>query len=164
MTYLSNLPAVQNLLQGADHFDAKVIEGNVTLCEFIAGTLSYYPWWIKGLYGIRARFVRLLGMQQEYMAMPRLTPQTVSFQVGDMVTFFKVAEGTTEQVWIANATDTHLSAHLVIAAEPLTAQSNRFHVGTIVHYHKWTGPVYFNVIRPFHHIVVGSMMQAGIRT
>jgi hypothetical protein len=69
MTYLSNLPAVQNLLQGADHFDAKVIEGNVTLCEFIAGTLSYYPWWIKGLYGIRARFVRLLGMQQEYMAM-----------------------------------------------------------------------------------------------
>jgi len=28
-----------------------------------------------------------------------------------------------------------------------------------VHYRSWAGPVYFNTIRPFHHIVVGSMMK-----
>jgi len=39
----------------------------------------------------------------------------------------------------------------------------RFHIGTAVHYHNWAGPVYFNVIRPFHHIVVSQMMKAGIR-
>jgi hypothetical protein len=163
VAYLTNVPVVQKLLQGADHFDEKVIEGDVTLREFIAGALSYYPWWIKGLYGIRVGFVRLLGMRQDSMPLPSLTPENISFRAGDMVTFFKVAEGTSQQVWIASAADTHLTAYLVIAAEQ-SAQLNRFHVGTIVHYRRWTGPVYFNVIRPFHHIVVGSMMQAGIRT
>ena len=98
MAYLTNLPIVQKLLQGADHFDEKIIEGDVTLREFIAGTLSYYPWWIKGLYVIRAGFVRLLGMRQQSIPLPRLTPESLSFRAGDMVTFFKVVEGTTEQV------------------------------------------------------------------
>jgi hypothetical protein len=49
-----------------------------------------------------------------------------------------------------------------VVVEPLT-MGNRFLVVTIVHYRHWTGPVYFNVIRPFHHIVVWQMMKAGAR-
>ncbi|WP_422698682.1 DUF2867 domain-containing protein [Desulfosarcina cetonica] len=30
-------------------------------------------------------------------------------------------------------------------------------------YRNWTGPVYFNLIRPFHHLVVREMMKAGAR-
>ena len=163
MSYLTAIPTVQNLLKNADHYDEKVVEGDVTLRQFIAGCLTYYPTWIKALYSVRAGFVRVLGMKQEKMAMPRLTPETVPFESGKMATFFKVEAGTTENLWIASAADTHLTGYLVIAVEPLSAQKNRFHVGTIVHYHKWTGPVYFNVIRPFHHIVVQSMMNAGVR-
>jgi hypothetical protein len=163
MTYLTNIPAVQKLLKNADHYDEKVVEGDVTLHQFIAGCLTYYPTWIKALYGVRAGFVRLLGMKQEKMPVPRLTAATVPFEAGKMATFFKVEDSTSETLWIASATDTHLTAYLVIAAEPLSEQKNRFYVGTIVHYHKWTGPVYFNVIRPFHHIVVQSMMNAGVR-
>lgn len=161
MPYLTHLPTIQRLLDGADHFDEKVIESDVNLREFIAGSLSYYPFWIKALYGIRAVFVRFLGMKQPHMKLSLPTPETVSFTEGEMVTFFKVAEGTSETVWIIEAVDKHLTAYLVIAIEPLSNGLNRFYVGTIVHYHKWSGPVYFNVIRPFHHIVVKSMMQAG---
>ena len=34
---------------------------------------------------------------------------------------------------------------------------------TVVHYKHWTGPVYFNVIRPFHHLVVRQMARAGTK-
>ena len=31
----------------------------------------------------------------------------------------------------------------------------------IVDYRHWTGPVYFNVIRPFHHLVVAAMLRSA---
>jgi hypothetical protein len=33
---------------------------------------------------------------------------------------------------------------------------------TIVFYKHWTGPVYFNLIRPFHHLVVARMARHGL--
>jgi hypothetical protein len=75
--------------------------------------------------------------------------------------FFKVVAAAPEQYWFAEAAEAHLTAKLGIVVEPLTADRNRFHVVTVVHYNKWTGVVYFNVTRPFHHLVGSSMMKAA---
>ena len=48
-------------------------------------------------------------------------------------------------------------------AEPLGNNPNRYYIVIIVHYLHWTGPVYFNLIRPFHHLVVWRMARAGAR-
>lgn len=164
MSYIATLEAAKPYLSQADHFDEKMVEGEVTLREFLSGFLSYYPSWINTLYRVRAGFVRLLGMKQE--GTPgglRLRPEDISFQTGQMETFFKIREGSEHRYWIASAEDKHLTADLIIVAEPVTESRNRFYVGTVVHYHHWTGPVYFNVIRPFHHIVVNAMSNAGVR-
>jgi hypothetical protein len=164
MSYLRNLSSLHPFPGDADYYDEKQIEGIGTLQEFLAGFLSHYPFWIKGLYGIRAGFVRLLGMRQPRMSLPpRLTPDDISFVPGARATIFKVKGGEEGRHWVAGADDKHLCADVIVAAEPLANGLTRFHVGTVVHYHHWTGPVYMNVIRPFHHIVVQSMMQAGIR-
>jgi len=162
MIYLSNIDSIQSLLKDNDHFDVKTIDGDVTLRQFIAGSLSYYPGWIKALYAIRRGFVRLLGMTQETMPAPRLTPENVPFTKGEMATFFQVYEAEENAYWIAGASDKHLDAYLAVAAETLSNGKTRFHVGTIVHYNNVAGPIYFNVIRPFHHIVVSSMIKAGV--
>ncbi|UCD31297.1 MAG: DUF2867 domain-containing protein [Desulfobacterales bacterium] len=39
---------------------------------------------------------------------------------------------------------------------------NRFYVMTTVFYKHWTGQVYFNLIRPFHHLVVARMAKSGL--
>ena len=39
---------------------------------------------------------------------------------------------------------------------------NRYYVVTAVNYKHWTGPVYFNLIRPFHHLVVSRMAKHGV--
>lgn len=162
MSYLQQIEAVSDLLKNDDHFDVKTIDGEVTLREFIAGMLNYHPAWIKMLYGIRWGFVRLLGMTQETIPMPTLTPQAIPFDDGAWATIFQVHTAQENAYWIATASDKHLDAYIVVAQERLENGKNRFHVGTIVHYQNWAGPVYFNIIRPFHHIVVNSMVRAGV--
>lgn len=161
MTYLERIHEVQVLLQDGDHFDVKSIEAEVTLREFIVGSLNYHPTWIQALYVIRAGFVRFLGMKQEKMAFPKLTPQNLPFEKGASSTIFQVQSAKENDHWIAKISDKHLDAYLVIAQESLANGKKRFHFGTIVHYKNWAGPLYFNVIRPFHHLVVHQMMKAG---
>lgn len=164
-SFIRELAVAQPFLRDADHYDEKAIEGEQSLREFLAGFLSYYPAWIKGLYGIRAGFVRLLGMKQEMPegGTPKLKPSDIHFEGGKPGTIFVVDAGHEDSHWIASASDKHLTAHIMVAVEPLGGARKRFHVGTVVHYHNWAGPVYFNVIRPFHHVVVSQMMKAGVR-
>ena len=165
MKCLEKYPEFAELLDGADHADVKVVEGNVTLRQFIAGMLSHYPRWIVFLYYVRAVFVRLLGMRQPGRPeeLPRLKPEDISMTPGDSATFFTVRLAREDEYWISETPeDKHLQAYFGIIVEPVTEDLNRFHVVTIVHYKHWTGPVYFNTIRPFHHLVVRRMALAGV--
>lgn len=163
---VQNVPGLADLLARADHVDVKTVEGSLSMRAFIGGMLSYYPAWLKFLYGVRWFFVRLLGMRQEGIPhVLTIPPEDVTFEPGEKMLFFTVAMGAEERYWLAHATESHLAAYLGVIVEPLVnapANGRRFHVITLVHYRNWAGPIYFNVIRPFHHLVVGQMVKAGI--
>ena len=162
---LEQFPDIQHLLEGADHIDVKTIQSDLPLRTFIAGLLGHQPAWMTFLYRVRWLFVRLLGMQQQ--GVPRPTPMTaadVPMTPGAAAGFFKVVAAAEERYWFAGASESHLTAKLGVAVAPLAATQKRFHVITVVHYNSWAGPVYFNVIRPFHHLVVHQMMQEAIRS
>ncbi len=159
-----DVPNLARLMQDADHIDVKAVEGDCSMREFIAGMFSYYPNWIKNLYRVRWGFVRLLGMKQEGIPQSshmRMRPEDVSLTPGEKVTFFTVEMAEDGRFWVAGASESHLDAYLGVVVESLT-KGNRFYVITIVHYNNWAGPIYFNVIRPFHHLVVSKMAKAGI--
>jgi hypothetical protein len=160
--YADSLPDLSALLVNADHVDVKTVTSRQSLREFAAGMLNYQPVWMTALYGVRAVFVRFLGMKQERIPRPpAFTANSLPMTVGAKAAFFSVAKAQEDAYWFAEVVDQHLTAKLGIVMEPLVAGQNRFHVYTIVHYNNWAGPVYFNVIRPFHHIVVDSMVRAG---
>ena len=132
------------------------------LRSFIAGMFSYYPWWMDVLYALRWLLVRVLGMTQR--GIPKwapMHPSDVAMTPGDAVLFFTVELAAEERHWVACVRDRHLTARLGIVAEPTSHGRQRYHVLTLVHYEHWTGPLYFNIIRPFHHLVVARMAQAG---
>ena len=165
MNTISQIPQVAQLLKGANYIDIKTIEGQTSLRQFMASMLSYYPGWVVFLYRIRTILVKLLGLVEHPapQTLPKLGPQDVSFAVGEAVTFFTVRLAEEKHYWVGETPeDKHLSAYFAVVAEPLEDHRNRFHVATIVYYKHWTGPVYFNLIRPFHHLVVGRMMRAGV--
>jgi hypothetical protein len=150
--------------QGADHVDVKTVESEASLRAFLAGLLSYQPAWVTALYGVRRVFVRMLGLRQH--GIPRsqhLRPEDIPMTPGSAASFFTVRHAEEEHVWVVAATDSHLEATLAVVMEPAGGTRRRFHVVTLVHYRNWTGPVYFNVIRLFHHLVVGGMARSAAR-
>ena len=156
------IPEIKEILVGADVIDIKTVESDVTLREFVVHALGYQPAWMTFLYGVRFFFVRLLGMKQQ--GVPRgyhKKPEDLPMEAGKMASFFKVEVAEEDRMWVAGASESHLTARLGVVVEPLEGQKKRFYVLTIVHYNRWTGPVYFNVNRPFHHVVVRQMMKAG---
>ena len=159
--FLQLAPELVSIFTEANHVDIKTQISSNPMRSFIVGALTYHPWWLKALYGIRYYFVRLLGMTQE--GMPNaftLNEAEVSMTPGDWVTFFQVTKAKEDAYWVAEASDKHLTAYLAIVVDESQAE-RLYHLATVVKYHHWTGPVYFNVIRPFHHIVVRSMMRAA---
>lgn len=164
LEFIKQVEELKPILEGADHIDVKTVEGDVPLNRFISSMLGFMPWWLKILYGLRAPLVRLLGMKQEgFPSPPETKPEDVPFTKGEKAFVFTVAIAEKERFWFGEAGDKHLNSHLGCVVEPLEGERSRFHVATVVHYRNWAGPVYFNIIRPFHHIVVGSMARAGVR-
>lgn len=163
---LLNVPEIKTLFETADHIDVKTAEGPLPLREFVARLLSYQPAWVTALYGIRWGFVRLLGMKQNGIPqVNRLTAADVPMQAGTNSQFmhFNVIAAQEDAYWFAQASESHLTATIGVIREALPNGYNRFHVATLVHYNKWTGRIYFNTIRPFHHLVVGAMMNQAVK-
>ena len=163
--YISKFPDLAKYFENADFTDVKVFEGDTTLRKFIASMLSYYPWWIVLLYHLRKLLVNLLGLVRHEAPekLPNLQPNDISFIPGDAVTFFIVRYARDEEYWISETPDDkHLRAFFGVVKEPLSQSVNRFFVITTVFYKHWTGPVYFNLIRPFHHLVVSRMARHGL--
>lgn len=162
-----DIPQLKGILRNADHVDMKTVQGQVDLAGFIAAMLSFRPAWLVIFYRIRKVFVCLLGMRQDDdpKVLKPLSAEDIPFQPGKTASFFIVRYAQKDRYWIAETPeDKHLRAFFGIFQHSVNPQVNRFHVMTVVHYKHWTGPVYFNVIRPFHHLVVRQMALAGTRT
>lgn len=157
-------PELLPFIAGANHLDVKSIESTVDLRSFIAGMLPFHPWWLKLLYGLRQALVYSLGLVRH--SLPAATacrvPADVPFDAGRRIAIFTVRAAAPDLYWVAETPqDKHLTAYFGVVAAPTGGPRHRFHVFTAVRFRHWTGPVYFNLIRPFHHLVVWRMMIAG---
>ncbi len=161
---IAHIPGMDAILKDADHVDVKSAVGSTSLRAVVAGTFTYQPRWVTALVAIRWAFVRLLGMTQDgVLTAPRAQPEDVPLQPGETFEFLTVKMAEPDRYWVGSFDDKHLSADVAVAAEPLDAQRRRFYVMTVVHYNHWTGPLYFNVIRPFHHLIVFLAVRSAAR-
>jgi hypothetical protein len=156
-------PELRRLVADANHVDVKTAASNVSLREFVAAALGWQPGWMKLLFRARKVLAHLLRLQHPNTPVVRLRPEKIPFTPGTKVGFFAVTEAAEDRYLVLEASDTHLTGYLAVVAEAEAPGRNRFYVITIVKYHHWTGPLYFNIIRPFHHLVVRSLVNAGAR-
>lgn len=164
MRFVRSIPEIRAILQNADYADAYSVVSGKPLRAVAASCLSFMPWWARVLYWIRAGFVRILGMRQDKTPFDApVREEDVSLTPGEKVAFLTVSMAQDESHWVAGVNDKHLSAQLGFVAEPLRDGRKRFHLLTVVKFRHWTGPLYFNVIRPFHHIVVKAMLRNVVK-
>jgi Protein of unknown function (DUF2867) len=166
MEHLPQYDELKPFLSGADYTDIKTFDGKTSLRNFIAGMLSYYPWWLIFLYKVREMIVEILGLAKHEAPyeIPSFKPDDIPFSPAHNASFFIVRAAKENEFWFAETPeDKHLVAYVGVVVEKLEADLNRFYVITTVKYKHWTGPVYFNIIRPFHHLVVYRMGKAGLK-
>lgn len=164
MEHLREIPEVNHLLTESDYVDVKCVDGRAGIREFLAGMMSYHPFWLRGLYAVRRVVARVLHLPHSSAGAPKLTAEDVTLLPGDKLLFFTTAAAAPDRFWIGEVADGPMTSYLAVVAE--SAQDNghvRFHVGTAVKFHNWRAPLYFNLIRPFHHVVVKQMARAGAR-
>lgn len=156
----TDLPELDDLLPTVDVVDVKTARGPVSLREFTAGALGHSPLWVKALFGVRMLVASVLRL--ETTGVPdsfRLRPETVSFTPGDRASFFTVVRGEEDHYLLLKVSDNHLIAWLAIITD--NARPAEFKVVTLVQYLRPVGRFYYNLIRPFHHLVLLSMCRAG---
>ena len=159
-----DVPGLAALMEGADHVDVRTVTGTLSLRAFVASTLSYQPAWMTFLYHVRGGVVRLLGMRQDGVPQSvRFSPDDVPLEPGAEFLFFTVHSAEDDRYWIGGFVDQHLTGHVVAAVEASGDGARRLHLMTIVHYNNWAGPVYFGLIRPFHHLIVRLATNAAVR-
>jgi hypothetical protein len=144
-------------LDGADYVEFKEIESENSLREFVAGVFSWSPGWVKFLFGVCYLLARALRL--ETARVPRRRSADIGFEPGDAVGLFTVRSGDPERYLVVGADDSHLTGYLTVEVVPNARR--RFRVGTIVHFHNRVGPAYFALIKPFHHLVIRGMLEAG---
>jgi hypothetical protein len=154
------LHELDDLVPVVDEIDVKTARGDVTLREFTAGALGNSPLWIKGLFAVRMALAAVLRL--ETAGVPdsrRLRPETVSFTPGEKNSFFTFMRGEEDHYLLLKVSDNHLIGYLAIITD--NERPATFKVVTLVEYLRPAGRVYYNLIRPFHHLVLLSMCRAG---
>jgi len=160
---LSHVASLVEFMKNSDHIDIKSADGTVTLLEFVAGVLSYQPGWMRMLWRVRVWLLKSLGQgDQEIPDKKRFTDESIPVIPGQKADFFTVVESDSETFWVAEGKEKHLDAIIGIVTEKLDGETGkqRFHVVTVVKYNNSAGPIYFNIIRPFHHVVVQCAMKS----
>jgi hypothetical protein len=160
----TRLPEIEDLLPTVDVVDVKTARGEVTLREFTAGALGHGPLWIKALFAVRMIVAQVLRL--DTTGIPdsrRLRPDTVSFTPGNPASFFTVVRGEEDHYLLLKVTDNHLIGWLAIITDNAQPESE-FKVVTLVKYLRPAGRFYYNLIRPFHHLVLLSMCTAGTKS
>jgi hypothetical protein len=141
------VPNLREVLKKRDHFDIKSIASNKTLIQFNEQLLTYHPAWVKFLYRVREILLNFLKI-----------PYPKNFEP-----VYKTVDSIDDFFWLGVISDSHLTAHLGVLRKKKSPFSATFYVFSIVHYHSRAGKFYFNLIRPFHHLVVHLMMNAAIK-
>ncbi len=168
----TEIPVLTAVLVGADHVDVKTAQAYVggdnagpSLREFVAGALSFRPGWLVALFAARAVVAMLFRLRQ---AVPTgkgrpLQYDAIDFTPGARVGFFTVVAAEEDRFLLLRASDTHLTGYLALVVDPPLRDVRRYRAITVVRYHRFTGPLYFGIVRPFHHLVVAGMVKAGAR-
>lgn len=151
-------PALAAMASGADHLDEKTFRGPADQRQFLAGIFGYVPAWLRALFAVRGVVATALGLRHDAPPrQPAISPADVPMRPGESLGPWIVRAAEEGRLWAVDITDRHLSAVLAVLSEPAGQGLFLHRVLTIVHYNHWTGPLYFNLIRPFHHLVVWAI-------
>ena len=123
--------------------------------KLMAAFWTTMPGWLAFLFKLRNLLVRPFGLKTGEG--PSREKLEEALNNGESCGFMSVAERTADETIVA-LDDKHLVAYMSIYIE-----GGEVFASTVVKYHNKLGVVYFNLIRPFHILVVKNLFKQMMR-
>lgn len=153
-TSLPNDSIITNFIKKVDYEDCysfTISNNNNSIRELYISIFSSAPKWVEGLMKFRNSIVRVFGLKTEMKK-----NENTNFQVGEKVGVFEIYAIQESEI-IAGDDDKHLNFRVSI--HRLVEKETTVCVSTLVEYNNWFGKFYFFIVKPFHKIVVKSLIR-----
>ncbi len=150
-----------------DSFQGSFIDrnGNVDSTKIGKSFFASGPKWIDKLFDFRNKLARLFGLK----APAKITDRTKMLddfkcEKGEQLGLFKVFDKTVDEV-ILGEDDKHLSfrVSLFLDKQNESKVGKTLIISTTVKFNNWFGRLYFLPVRPFHKLIVPTMLKGIIK-
>lgn len=143
------------LLAGAQFIDAFSVTTDtpaLTARQAAERMFGHSPRWVDMLISLRDLIVTPFGLK---------TAKSARHASVDKIGIFPVLDETPQQL-LAGFDDSHLDFRVVIDVTGI-GSGHRVTATTVVLTHNWLGRTYLTIIKPFHRLVVRSMLRQVLR-
>ncbi len=153
-----------------DYIDSYQIEfydkrNNITSTEIGKSFFANGPQWIDKLFAFRNRIVVIFGLKTTGGISDRQKClDKFNCEQGDQFGLFKVLSKTNSEV-ILGENDKHLNFRVSLLQEQIQNRSDTklLTISTTVEFNNWFGRLYFLPVRPFHKLIVPTIMKEMIK-
>ncbi|WP_336963433.1 DUF2867 domain-containing protein [Chryseobacterium contaminans] len=118
------------------------------------------PTWGKKMFAFRNRVVGLFGLKTGAESDPAKEAEDFTCEVGERYGLFKVFNKTSNEI-VMGENDKHLDFRISLLFDKNQGgqDENSLTISTTVKFHNWLGVLYFLPVRPFHKLIVPSMLK-----
>lgn len=154
----SSLKQLESEYDYIDSFQAAFFNQSKNIDPTLIGKLFFasIPNWGERLLALRNRIVGLLGLKTT--GDPTRELQNFKCESGEQFGPLKVVDKTNNEV-IFGVDDKHLDFSVSLLLE----QRKTLTISTTVKFNNWFGQFYFSLVRPFHKLIVKSMLKKMIK-
>ncbi len=146
-----------------DCFEGKVnVSPAPDLKEIVYQFMSNWPAWAKALFVIRNMMVWPFGLIENGENIFTMPEPDIKWTPDGHVGFFSIAE-LSENELVLYASAKHLDACLIFTRD-ITGSTTKIAVKTDVLYNNTMGWWYFNLIKPFHVLIVITQIKRTIKS
>jgi len=152
LTKLTTIPensAISNGFERVDYFDVyRVVKSTTLSAEEVTAKIFKLPHWVIWLMKIRDSLVGIFGLKTE--------KELREGQLGERQTTLFHPMKQNENEIVMGENDKHLNFRVSV----LVDRENSFiYLTTIVHFHNFWGRAYFLPVKPFHKLIVKSLLK-----
>lgn len=116
------------------------------------------PKWIKSLMTLRNTIVLAFGLKKSEYNNENKSYNNQTFNVGDKMFGFTIFDRTDKEI-VFGKNDKHLNfkSSFLVNNKP-NDNSKIINLSTVVKYNNWLGKLYFIPVRPFHHMIMRTIL------
>ncbi|MDH7447779.1 DUF2867 domain-containing protein [Aquimarina sp. 2201CG14-23] len=139
-------------------------EGDVDILSISRAFFSTSPEWIEKLFALRNKIVSIFGLKTGDKVKSRMQLiDNFKGEVGERLGIFKVFDKTENEI-ILGEDDRHLNFRVSLLLMKQVQEGDKsLFISTTVKFNNWFGRLYFLPVKPFHTLIVPTMLKSVIK-